>query len=198
MDKMETPSPELKPTASGPRSKKSDRTTISQRVEEILRLRLDGAQFHDIVQYASEKGWGVGERMIRKYIAKADALLVERMDKNSEPVIARHIAQRQTLYARAVNAADSRTALAIIDSEAKLRGLFPEKELKKTVPGATPDNEPSKTLSHEEAKLIALVAARKARREYTEPDFPLEPPTRKESVVASNESPRVREDDEDE
>lgn len=162
-----------------------------------MRLRLDGAQFHDIVQYASEKGWGVSERMIRKYIAKADAVLVERMEKNSEPVIARHIAQRQTLYARAVNAADYRTALAIIDSEAKLRGLFPDKELKKTVPGATPDTEPSKTLSREETMQIALRAAKQARAEYKEPDFPLEPPMRKESVVASNESPGAREEDED-
>ena len=114
----------------GERPKKSDKTTIAQRVEEVLRLRLIGAMFHDIVQYGSHKGWSVSDRMIRKYIAKADALLVERLDKKRKQVIARHISQRQALFAQAVLNADYRTALAILDSEAKLRGLFPEKEMK--------------------------------------------------------------------
>ena len=110
--------------------KKSDNAEVLKRVEEVLRVRLDGAQFHDIVQYGSEKGWGVTDRQLRKYVARADALLVERQDRSRKQVIARHLAQRMALYARAVNAADYRTALAILDSDAKLRGLYPEKELK--------------------------------------------------------------------
>jgi hypothetical protein len=109
---------------------KATKAEIAKRVDEVLRIRLDGAQFHDIVQYGSEKGWGVGERQIRKYIRRADDLLVERQDKGRRRVIARHIAQRQTLYARAVNAADHRTALAILADEAKLRGLYPDRDLK--------------------------------------------------------------------
>lgn len=109
---------------------KSDKTTVAQRVEEVLRLRLDSFQFHDILQYASEKGWALTERQVRTYIAKADALLVERLDKKRKPVIARHLAQRQALLRKAIEKGEIRTALAILDSEAKLRGLFPEKELK--------------------------------------------------------------------
>ncbi len=74
--------------------------------------------------------WGIEERQVREYIHKADELLVERLDKKRKPVIARHIAQRQALFARAVNAADLRTALAILDSECKLRGLYPEAGVK--------------------------------------------------------------------
>jgi hypothetical protein len=113
--------------------KKSDKTEILKRVEEVLRVRLDGAQFHDIVQYGSEKGWGVTDRQIRKYIARADALLVERQDTSRKKVIARHLAQRMALYARALNGADYRTALAILADEAKLRGLYPEREVKELV-----------------------------------------------------------------
>src|SRR5262245_46650457 len=113
--------------------KKSDKAEIARRVEEVLRIRLDGAQFHDIVQHGSEKGWGVTDRQIRKYIARADELLVERQDKSRKKVIARHLAQRMALFARAVNAADYRTALAILADEAKLRGLYPEKEIKELV-----------------------------------------------------------------
>lgn len=108
--------------------KKSDKAEIARRIEEVLRIRLDGAQFHDIVQFGSEQGWNVTGRQIRKYIARADALLVERQDKSRKKVIARHLAQRTALYARAVNAADYRTALAVLTDEAKLRGLYPDRE----------------------------------------------------------------------
>jgi hypothetical protein len=113
--------------------KKSDNAEIAKRIEEVLRVRLDGAQFHDIVQYGSESGWNVSDRQIRKYIARADALLVERQDTRRKRVVARHLAQRMALYARALNAADHRTALAVLDSEAKLRGLYPEKDIKELV-----------------------------------------------------------------
>src|SRR5688572_4876680 len=105
-----------------PAKKKADTAEAARRVDEVLRIRLDGAQFHDVVQYAAEKGWGLQERQIRTYIRRADELLVERQEKNRRRLIARHIAQRETLFARAVNAADLRTALAIADSVAKLQG----------------------------------------------------------------------------
>jgi hypothetical protein len=103
---------------------KSDTAEVARRVEEVLRIRLDGAQFHDVVQYAAEKGWGVEERQIRTYIARADDLLVERLEKKRRRVVARHLAQWEALYARAVNAADYRTALAVLTDAAKLQGLY--------------------------------------------------------------------------
>ena len=108
----------------GKKKPKADAAAVALRVEEVLRIRLDGAQFHDVVQYAAEKGWELQERQIRTYIQRADALLIERQDKGRQAVVARHLAQRQALYARAVNAADYRTALAILADEAKLRGLY--------------------------------------------------------------------------
>src|SRR5687768_14689658 len=115
-----------KKAETGPRKKgaKADNAEVSRRVEEVLRIRLDGAQLHDIVQYASGKGWGVSDRQVPTYIQRADALLVERQDKSRRKVIALHLARRETLYARAVNAADYRTALAVLADDAKLRGLY--------------------------------------------------------------------------
>ena len=43
---------------------KATKAEILERVEEVLRVRLDGAQFHDIRQYASEKQWGVSDRQL--------------------------------------------------------------------------------------------------------------------------------------
>jgi len=110
--------------------KKSDKTEVLKRVEEVLRIRLDGAQFHDIREYAVAHAWDVSDTQLRRYIQKADELLVERQDKKRKPLIARRIAQREALFARAVNAGDFRTANAILDSADKLRGLFPEKEIR--------------------------------------------------------------------
>jgi hypothetical protein len=109
--------------AASPKSN-ATQAEVAARVEEVLRIRLDGAQFHDVVQYASEKGWGVSPRQVGNYIRRADDLLVERQDHSRRRLIARHLAQRAALYARAVNAADYRTALAVLQDEAKLRGLY--------------------------------------------------------------------------
>jgi hypothetical protein len=104
--------------------KKAEAAQVALRVEEVLHIRLDGAQYHDVVQYAAEKGWQLKERQLREYIHRADDLLVERQERSRRRLLARHIAQRESLFARAVNAADLRTALAIADSTAKLQGLF--------------------------------------------------------------------------
>lgn len=105
---------------------KATKTEVLQRIEAVLLIRLDGAQHHDVMQYAAEKGWNLSYRQISNYIRRADLLLVERQDRKRRRIIARHLAQRDTLYARAVNAADYRTALAVLADKAKLQGLYEE------------------------------------------------------------------------
>ena len=51
--------------------------------------------------------------------------------------LVKHLARRDDLYAKAVNAGDLRTALAIADSEAKLRRLFPAEKHRLKVKGRT-------------------------------------------------------------
>src|SRR5438094_9183986 len=97
---------------------KASEAAVALRVGEILRIRLDGAQFHDVVQYVAEKGWGLQERQVRNYIRRADDLLVEREDGSRKRTIARHLAQRQALIARPDDAADLRTALPVLADRA--------------------------------------------------------------------------------
>jgi hypothetical protein len=106
---------------------KSSKVEVAKRVEEVFRLRLGGAEYADIVQYASapEQSWDVSERQIRNYIAAADRLVKERFDAHAGHLLARHLLQRRLLYAHAVGAGDFSTALRVLDSEAKLEGLFP-------------------------------------------------------------------------
>ena len=112
--------------------KKATKAVVLQRVEEVLAIRLDGAQLHDIRRYASENGWGVSDRQLERYIEKADTLLVERRQRKWGRMRALHLARREALDARALQAADYRTALAVSQDMAKLQELhMDERELRK-------------------------------------------------------------------
>ena len=66
----------------------------------------------------------MGERQIWNYIKRADELVLSRRGKRHTRVLALHMSRREALYARAVNAADYRTALAVVGDLAKLQGLY--------------------------------------------------------------------------
>jgi hypothetical protein len=106
---------------------KSSKAEVLRRVEEVFKLRLGGAEFADIVQYASapEQNWGVSARQLWNYIAAADKLVQERFDARAEHLLNRHLLQRRTLYAHAMGAGDFRTALSVLQDEAKLEALYP-------------------------------------------------------------------------
>lgn len=121
---MPTSDPATDAPASPPKPKKATNAVVLQRVEEVLAIRLDGAQLHDIRRYASENGWGVSDRQLERYIEKADQVLVERRHKRWNRMKALHLARREALYARALQAADLRTALAVLQDMAKLQDLY--------------------------------------------------------------------------
>jgi hypothetical protein len=115
---------------------KSTKAEVRKRVEEVFKLRLGGAEFADIVQYASapEQAWGVSERQLWNYVAAADSLVKERFDARAEHLLARHLLQRRALYAHAMAAGDYRTALAVLQDEAKLEALYPPTKIAPTNP----------------------------------------------------------------
>jgi frataxin-like iron-binding protein CyaY len=122
-----------------PRKARPTKAIVAQRIEEVLRIRLDGAEFWDVLQYIAEKqqesesiwaapdgGKPFASRTIWWYIHKADQLLAEtfRNEAGRKKLRRRHLAQRRNLYAKAVSQGDIRAALAVLDSEAKIIGLF--------------------------------------------------------------------------
>jgi hypothetical protein len=115
--------------------------TIRLRIEDVLRIRLDGAEGWDARRYVAEQeqandgageppwcipegGKPLSERQIRNYVRAADKLIDESCRKSRRRLLRRHLAQRRALYARAVSQGDIRAALAVLDSEAKLEGLL--------------------------------------------------------------------------
>ncbi|HEX5272170.1 MAG TPA: hypothetical protein VFW33_16855 [Gemmataceae bacterium] len=111
------------------------------RVEDVLQIRLDGARHWDVRRYVAEKeaageqpwkveegGKPLSERQIRRYIDRADEMIADSCRSSRKRLMRNHVAYRHNLYARAVNKGDERTALAVLDSLAKLQGLFPTGE----------------------------------------------------------------------
>jgi hypothetical protein len=122
---------------------KATKATIQRRIEEVLRIRLDGAEFWDVREYAREKEQEAGtvwelkdgakplsDGQLWRYIGRADRLIAESSRASRKRLIRRHLAQRRNLYAKSVVAGDYRTALAILRDEAELQGLYPEKAVK--------------------------------------------------------------------
>ena len=112
------------------------------RIQVVLLLRLEGAEGWDIASYVSEleaKGahpWKLdkgdkplSDRQIRRYVVQADQRIAESCRTLNPNALPLHLAQRQRLYAKAVNTGDLRSALIVLKDLANLQGLYPAKKL---------------------------------------------------------------------
>jgi hypothetical protein len=106
---------------------KATKAEVTQRVEEVLGLRLAGAGYPEILQHSAEKGWGLHERQLREYIARSDELLAGEIEKDRPKRLSLHLAQRRLLFNRTMETGDYSTALRILQDSAKLQDLYPPK-----------------------------------------------------------------------
>jgi hypothetical protein len=149
---------------------KPTKATVARRVEEVLRIRLDGAEFWDVREYAREKekepgsaweltpdGKPLSDGQLWRYIGRADRMIAESCRASRKKLLRRHLAQRRNLYAKAVSQGDVRAALAVLTDEAKLIGLYAPVKVAPT----NPDGDEQYGLSDEEraAALAAIHAA---------------------------------------
>lgn len=117
---------------------KCTRLQRMQRVNELLRIRLDGAELYDVREYVHEKQkdpnscWHnpaltrpLSDATIYRYLRLADDELKKSCRHGRQRMLRLALARRRALYARAVNAGDYRTALACARDEAELLGLYP-------------------------------------------------------------------------
>ena len=117
----------------GPRPSKEQ---IEARTNELLRVMLDGGQKWDFVDFVREREaepgspWFVAEggeplsySQIRRYVQRAQRLIAQSGQGEREQLLRMHIAKRDHLYAKAIAQGDTRSALAILDSQAKLQKL---------------------------------------------------------------------------
>src|SRR5215469_7170295 len=152
---------------------RATKAQIQARVEEVLAIRMDGAEFWHVREYAREKeqeegsAWQLDEGQkplsdgqLWRYIAKADRLIAESCRASRKKLLRRHLAQRRNLFAKAVSAGDYRTALAVARDEAELQGLYPPKKIAPTNPkGDKPYAGPALTDTERLAALQTLHAS---------------------------------------
>lgn len=121
----------------------ADKALTQRRIDDILRIRLDGAQFWDVREFVREKekepdsNWYVepgakalADGTIRNYMTKADRIMTETLERSRKKIRRRHLAQRRNLYAKAATTGDLRTALSVLQDEAQLLGLYPATKTK--------------------------------------------------------------------
>jgi hypothetical protein len=156
---------------------------IAQRVEDIFELRLGGAEFGDIRQYAARtqddegkpvEPWNVSDRQLWRYIDMADELFKERVDARADHLLARHLLQRRRLYAHVMEVGDYRTALAILKDEGMLLRLY---EARDPPPSKGADDAPMGT-----ADVVKVVSGR--LRQLEQSDLPTAEKTRLTATLA--------------
>ena len=116
---------------------KPTQAILRQRIDEILEIRLCGATTNDCRRYVAEKeaageqpwtipdgGRPVSERTLWRYIEQSEKLMAESCRESRKRLLRRHLAQRKSLFAKAVNQGDLRTALSVLRDEAELQGLY--------------------------------------------------------------------------
>jgi hypothetical protein len=113
---------------------KSNKITAAARVRDVLRLILAGAEFGDIRQFASDRGWNVCDRQIGRYVEKANAHFADAVVHDRNQMLGRHLMQRRALYARALKHNDIKVALMVLQDEAQLLGLYAPTKIAPTTP----------------------------------------------------------------
>jgi hypothetical protein len=104
---------------------RSTKQQLAKRIEEVLHIMLLGGELHDLREHARGQKWNVCDGTLYRYMQEALSECQKRVEKDRDKLIARHLMQRRSLYARAMEANDLRTALAVVKDEAELYGLYP-------------------------------------------------------------------------
>ena len=149
-----------------PKAPKPTKAQVRQRIEEVLRIRLDGAELWDVREYVREKEqedgspWKLAggakplsDSQLYRYLARADKLVAESCRASRKKLLRRHLAQRRNLYAKALSQGDIRAALAVLRDEAELLRLYRAKGLELSGKGGAPIYPPL------EAMVAAIIKA---------------------------------------
>lgn len=106
-------------------SQKPTGTELDKRVNQVLKLLINGLSYQEIFQFVSEKtDWDVTERTIANYIARANAIFRDKSVIDREAQIGKAIARLENLYARNMQITDFKAALAAQKELNNLLGLY--------------------------------------------------------------------------
>lgn len=118
-----------------PRSESQKPTAVEKdkRVNQVLKLLLNGLSRAEICQFVSEKtDWNVDERTIDRYIAEANAIFKEKSNIIREQEIGKSLLRLENLYARNMQITDFKAALAVQKEINAMLGLNAPKSIELT------------------------------------------------------------------
>ncbi len=106
---------------------KSSSAIVDTRVNQIYNLILSGANRGDIIQFATDKEWGVTDRAVDLYIQRAREEMAAHAKDYREANQLHDIAinRLNSLYAKSLKIQDYKTALAVQKEMHALFGLYP-------------------------------------------------------------------------
>ncbi len=117
---------------------RADKALVARRVNDLLRIRLDGAERWDVCDYVRQKeaeegsAWHVGkdgtplsDSQIWRYLQRADQEIERSFERSRKRLIRRHVAQLRHLYARAATNGELSVARAILRDLAEIQRLMP-------------------------------------------------------------------------
>ena len=108
------------------RKAKATQIEVVSRVLQIKKHVLEGAHRQEMLQLATEE-WGLSERQGDEYIAKAHKEIKIEVRAMGQTTLPWHIAARMHLFNKAARINDLANARQILDSLAKLQGLWIDK-----------------------------------------------------------------------
>jgi hypothetical protein len=117
---------------------RASKPLVSKRVNDLVRVRLDGGQRWDVCDYVrqqesnAESPWHVAEggsplsnSQIWRYMKKADERIERSFERSRKILLKRHVAKLNHLYARATTSGEISVARAILRDLAEIRRLLP-------------------------------------------------------------------------
>ena len=141
---------------------KATKAEAMNRLREVTKLLLAGAEFGEIRQFAAERQWDVSDRSIRRYMEVAYKRMADASKRDSKQLLGRHLMQRRALYARCLKQGDHRSALNVLKDEASLQGIYPPTKIAPTTPdGQHPYPGPQGPVLTRRERLVRILKAEK-------------------------------------
>ena len=116
------------------------KTIVARRIDDVMRIRLGGGGFANICEYVRKNeivegsAWHLApgdspltDSQLWRYIGKVDQAMRDVDAEFRQRLISMHVARCGRLYYKANQAADIRLALACLQHEAKILGLYPKR-----------------------------------------------------------------------
>ncbi len=103
--------------------RKSSKYIVNERVSKVAEQLIEGQGRKCIILYGTEE-WGVSERQIDKYIAKARDLIQKENSKNIDFELSKALRRNEYLYRKSIEAKDYKLVLLVNRELTQLQGLY--------------------------------------------------------------------------